>query len=68
MEEERIIDIESKLAYQEYTLKGLNEVILEQQKQIDDLMIQINNLNNRVKELTDNTSFTAIRDEKPPHY
>ena len=37
MNDDRLIKIETKLAYQEKTLKDLNEVVCEQQKEIEKL-------------------------------
>ena len=37
MNEERIVNIEAKIAYQDNTLQELNDVIYRQQKQIDQL-------------------------------
>jgi SlyX protein len=37
MNEDRLIEIETKIAYQEQTIKDLNDVIYEQQKEIERL-------------------------------
>ncbi|MBU1344166.1 MAG: SlyX family protein [Proteobacteria bacterium] len=37
MNEERLTEIEIKLAYQEKTIKDLNDVICDQQKEIEKL-------------------------------
>ncbi len=68
MDEERIIEIESKLAFQEYTIRKLNEVLFEQQKQIDSLTNVTHFLKDRLRDVTDSMPLTKIRDEKPPHY
>lgn len=37
MDEEHLIDIETKLAYLEKVIKDLNDVVCEQQKEIENL-------------------------------
>lgn len=48
MNEQRIIDIESKIAFQEETLQVLNDVICEQQKQLDKLVATCKLLDERI--------------------
>jgi len=69
MNEERFIDIESKMAFQEKTIKDLNDVILEQQKEIQRLGKICDALLRQGKELTELASgISAPANEKPPHY
>jgi SlyX protein len=69
MNEERLAEIEIKLAYQEKTIKDLNDVICDQQKEIEKLGSVCEKL---IKIVNDNglTALTveAPADEKPPHY
>ena len=69
MNEERLTEIEIKLAYQEKTIKDLNDVICDQQKEIEKLGSICEKLMKIVKEygLTVPT-IDAPADEKPPHY
>jgi SlyX protein len=67
MTEERLINIEIKIAYQEDTIQELNNVVCEQQKQIDKLEATCEFLVNRVKVLSESTGDN-IPNEKPPHY
>jgi SlyX protein len=69
MNEQRLINLETKLAYQEDTIQQLNDVIFAQQKQIDQLELLCQHLVDRLKELAeqhpaDNITYTEI----PPHY
>jgi SlyX protein len=65
--EERLVELETRLAYQEATLQVLNEVVTRQQQQID----QLDSLCRRLLERVD-TAGGAARgsavDEIPPHY
>lgn len=68
MDESRIVEIETKLAYQEYTLKELNDVVYEQQKQIDTLNKTVSALKEHIRQLTEAMQASPAADEKPPHY
>jgi SlyX protein len=68
MDEQRLIDIEMKLAYQERMISELNTVVVDQQKAIDELQKTSGLLLNRVVELSQNVGQPEIVDEKPPHY
>jgi len=69
MNEERLTEIEIKLAYQEKIIKDLDDVICDQQKEIEKLGSICEKLIKIVKEngLTIPT-IDAPADEKPPHY
>ncbi|MCP4755757.1 MAG: SlyX family protein [Proteobacteria bacterium] len=68
-EEERLIDIETKIAFQERTIKELNDVVYDQQKQIDKLNDISNALAGKIKELFETaTDAKPPANEKPPHY
>ena len=66
--EDQIIELESRLAFQEHSINELNDIITRQQRQIDTLMASIQILNNKLKELAETGPSTAPVDEKPPHY
>ena len=62
MNDDRLVEVETKLAYQEDTIQQLNEVICRQQDQIDALLVQYELLVNRMKELdTDRPDGDAAR-------
>ncbi|MCP3922137.1 MAG: SlyX family protein [Desulfobacterales bacterium] len=64
--EDRIMDLETKMAYQDTTIKELSDVIYEQQKTIDTLNEKIDLLLDRYRDIS--KSIGEVRDEKPPHY
>lgn len=69
MDEERLTDIETKLAYQEKTIKDLNDVIYEQQKEIERLKSTCDKLLKLVRDNAQAVSIiTAPANEEPPHY
>ena len=69
MDEDRLMDIETKLAYQEKMIKDLNEVVCEQQKAIQRLEAGYKKLANLFQEHSRMISGTnGPANEKPPHY
>ncbi|MCP4114329.1 MAG: SlyX family protein [Desulfobacteraceae bacterium] len=69
MSEDRLIDIEIKIAYQEKTIKDLNDVVYEQQQEIERLASLYDTLVKQVKELSEfSMGIDAPANEKPPHY
>jgi len=64
---ERIVDAEMALTHLQHDYDSLNEVVLEQQKTIEQLSIQVQRLQAKVEAGSD----PEIRDaesERPPHY
>lgn len=69
MSEDRLVKIETKIAFQEKTIKDLNDVIYEQQQEIDRLSAICDELVKQVKELSGLTAgIHAPANETPPHY
>ena len=69
MDEDRLIDIETKLAYQEKIIKDLNEVVIEQQRAIKKLATGYGKLAELFQEHVRTISgINGPADEKPPHY
>ncbi len=69
--DERIVELETKFSFQEDTIQELNDVIIRQQRQIDELSLRLNRLSEQFAELAaqrDGTQALAPADEKPPHY
>ena len=67
MSEERLVEIEIKLAHQEQLLGDLDNVVTEQQSKIMQLEALCNKLIDRVRSFAEGT-VDAPQDEKPPHY
>ena len=69
MDEQRIIEIETKLAYQEVTLGELNQVLTDQQSQLTRLERLSARLLDRLESLTaDGEGGEDAGEERPPHY
>lgn len=68
MSEERLVDIESKLAHQDQLLIELNEVITDQQAKIMRLEELYSALVERVRSMGEALPGDSSQDERPPHY
>ena len=65
MQDNRFIDIETKLSYQESLLDQLNSIIIEQQAELDMLKRSLKNLQERISVLNEISSETINADERP---
>lgn len=68
MTEDRFIDIETRLAYQDETLRVLSDTVARQQKQIDSLNQLCRQLVERIRAQASEAFKDAPSDERPPHY
>jgi len=67
MTDDRIIAIETRIAFYEKTIEELSAVIYEQQKEIDFLRRKFDELENFVS--AQNSDLKDMKDESPPpHY
>jgi len=66
--ENKIIDLQSKLAFQDEAIHELNEVITDQQSQLDQLREQIRILELRIANVTQASVSPAEKEPPPPHY
>lgn len=68
MNDDRIIELEIKAAYQEDLLQALNQIVGQQQQQIDRLEATCGILNERIKSLSSESGGGESIEEVPPHY
>ena len=68
MIEDRLVEIEMKLTCQEETIRELNTVVCEQQKQIDRMEWVYKVFESKVKDLSESIGGRFPINEKPPHY
>jgi len=66
--QERIIELETKISYQEDLLQELNSHIITQQAQIDQLNQLCKLLKEQFKEVVSSLPDVSSGDEVPPHY
>ncbi|MDF2077377.1 SlyX family protein [Ectopseudomonas mendocina] len=65
--EARIMELESRLAFQDDTIQALSDELLEQNRRIERLQLQLTSLARRQEELN---GLAAIAEDEapPPHY
>ena len=68
MNEDRLVEIKTKVAFQENTIKDLNDTVYNQQKQIDVMNKTLKLLVDQIKESSIISPRGNLNDEKPPHY
>lgn len=68
MAEDRLIQIETKIAFQEEAMSKLSDVLRAQQQQIDQLEATCKLLVGRLSNLEHASPAADPLDEKPPHY
>lgn len=66
--EQRLIELETKLAFQETTLHELNDIVAAQQKKIDILQAAIQELHERMRSMGEETVRDLSEETPPPHY
>jgi len=70
--EYRLVEIETKIAFQEDLVQELNTIVYEQQKKIDRLEALCNSLVDHIKDLSmavaEGNAAAGAADERPPHY
>lgn len=68
MTEQRIIELEIKVAYQEDLLQDLNSIVTQQQQQIDRLETVCKQLVEHLRNIQTNHYSEAEGNQTPPHY
>ncbi len=66
--ESRIIELETKLLFQEDLLQELNTHVITQQKQIEKLNTLCDSLREQYKEIVSSLEDSVSGNEIPPHY
>ncbi len=66
--EERIIELESRLAHQDHLLQELNDVLTDQQSRLMQLETLCRTLADRLQAIGEMMPATSGGDEPPPHY
>ncbi len=68
-DQERITELESRVAFQEDTLDKLNSIVTEQEMEIERLTRMIKIINQNLKSISSELPGSRTEDEPPPpHY
>ena len=65
---EKLEVLETQQAFQEDTIDALNQVIIQQQKDIEQLHLKVGILQERVKQTIESGSEVETDEPPPPHY
>jgi SlyX protein len=68
MNEERLVEIEIKIARQEDLVETLNQLVYQQQKKIAELEAMCAALARHLRDMSGQGSEAGAPHEKPPHY
>ena len=66
--ENRIIDLEIRITHLEDTIEVLNETIIKQKQDYDNLLLQVEILEKRVKSMQESHIARESEETPPPHY
>ena len=66
--EQRLMELESRVAFQDDAIQKLNDVVVSQQEQLDVLRNELKYLNEKVRDLTSELIATEDQETPPPHY
>ena len=65
---ERLTELEMRVAFQEKTIQDLNEVVTDQQRQIDRLTQGLEAIKSRLAGLAPSMVIPQDEEKPPPHY
>ena len=67
-QDERLIELETKIAHQEHSIQTLGEELYRQQKKLERLETTCDFLVEQLKSRSGSAPTNSIDNEKPPHY
>lgn len=68
MNEERLVNLETKLTFQEDLIEELNKTIYQQQKKLEQLEATCAVLARHIASVADSVNESKAGNERPPHY
>ncbi|AGH37438.1 Protein slyX [Bibersteinia trehalosi USDA-ARS-USMARC-188] len=63
-----LIELETKVAFQEQTIEELNQALIHQQFALDKLQLQVRNLAEKLQGLSSSNVASRSEETPPPHY
>lgn len=66
--EQRLIELETKLAFQESALQELNDLVYQQSQRLDKLEALFDRVAERLREVSEHIRPESPANERPPHY
>ncbi len=68
MSEEKIADLESRLAFQEQAINDLSDTVYRQEKTILALEKRLSSLSGKLTDMADSIADDGPQHQPPPHY
>jgi len=66
--EERLEQLESRIAFQDSTIQDLSDMVATQQKEIERLLLDVSTLQEHVRSITPSLVADQADEVPPPHY
>ncbi|MDO8843473.1 MAG: SlyX family protein [Methylicorpusculum sp.] len=66
--DDQIVELQIKIAFQEDLIQELNETVISQQAQIDRLNKAFSMINDRITSVCEEIGYVNQGEEIPPHY
>jgi len=66
--EERIVELETKLSFQEHLIQELNEALTHQQQQLDALQHKLESMHEQIQAGLSDEIRPVSEEVPPPHY
>lgn len=66
--ENRIAELETKIAFQEHLLDELNHALVQQQFDIDKMQLQLRYVVSKLKDMQPSNIASLSEETPPPHY
>lgn len=63
-----LIELETKIAFQEQTIDELNQALIAQQFSLEKLQLQVKNLAERLQGISASNVASRAEETPPPHY
>ena len=65
---EELVQLQTQMSFQEDTVAQLNDVVTRQQKQIDELMLAVEQLKKQLESMATEQLESQEEEAPPPHY
>ena len=66
--EQRLTELETRMAFQDDTIQKLNDVVVAQQDQLDRMFEELKYLNEKIKAIGSGLVASEDQETPPPHY
>jgi len=66
--EEKLADLQTRIAFQDQEIQTLNDVLIDQQQQIDKLVEQLRVLQDKLTDMNPTAVIPQSEEKPPPHY